>query len=475
MSPDCGIHGWGFAIPRRRLPNQAVQEAWSRPGFPGSRSITGHDEDSLTLGLQAALQAVGGSDLSTLDSLIFASTTAVFAERSCATLLGSALGLAEGARCIDLSGSLRAGSIALETACDLVAGGSCRNVLVVAADQRNTKPGSGDEFLFGHAGVAVLVGPGEGAIARILAHCRHANSQIDTWRTAGSRFPRSGDLRFARLGAYARPMQAVLTGTLKEAAWQAGDVDKVVPYSPDIKSASKLLKKNGFDLKRQYCDPASSRLGLTGTAHLLVMLCAAIEGSARGERILALGYGDGASGCALQMEAECEAALFKEAVGQGYDISYNRYLALQDLLTRDEESEGGFTSEIMEERNKPLWYSLAAKRCSSCGVVISLPLPGCPHCQEPTELQPVTLSRTGTVFSVTQEHYYPTPEPPLGMATVNLDGGGRLTLQVADEDTPLQAGDRVELVFRRLHSAGGRPNYFWKCRTVANPEKPDVR
>ena len=80
----------------------------------------------------------------------------------------------------------------------------------------------------------------------------------------------------------------------------------------------------------------------------------------------------------------------------------------------------------------------------------------------------------GTAFSITHEHYYPTPEPPLGMATVNLDGGGRLTLQIADENTPLQVGDRVELVFRRLHDAGGRPNYFWKCRALANPEQENA-
>jgi uncharacterized OB-fold protein len=147
---------------------------------------------------------------------------------------------------------------------------------------------------------------------------------------------------------------------------------------------------------------------------------------------------------------------------------------MHNLLAGDEASDGGFTSEIMEERNKRLWLSLEAKRCSSCGAIIALPLPGCPHCKESTELREFTLSRTGTVFSVTHEHYYPTPEPPLGMATVNLDGGGRLTLQAADENVPLQVGDRVELVWRRLHNAGGRPNYFWKCRALEKLEKRDV-
>jgi uncharacterized OB-fold protein len=270
-------------------------------------------------------------------------------------------------------------------------------------------------------------------------------------------------------------MQAVLTGILDKTTWSAGDIDKVVIYSPDVKSGAGLLKKNGFDLRRQYCDPASPYIELTGAAHLLVMLCATLEKSTSGQRLLALGYGDGASACALRVTADNEHSRFATALEQGYDISYNQFLALHNLLASDKDGDGGFTSEIMEQRNQPLWYALAAKRCLSCRTVIALPLPGCPHCPEATELEAFTLSRMGAVFSITHEHYYPTPEPPLGMATIDLDGGGRLTLQVADECTPLQVGDKVELVFRRLHNAGGRPNYFWKCRSVANLEKKNAK
>jgi hydroxymethylglutaryl-CoA synthase len=475
LSTGCGIRTWGFAIPRRRLSNQTVQEAWQRPGFPGTRSVAGPDEDSLTLGVQAAYEAIVDIDRATLDCLIFASTTGVFAERSNAALICSTLELGDETRCFDIGASLRAGASAFETACDLVSGGVCRNVLVVAADVRNTRPGRPDEFLFGHAGAAVVIGPAQDAIVEIVGHCRHVSSQIDTWRTAGSEFPHSSDLRFARSRAYMRPMQAVLTGILGKTTWSAGDVDKVVIYSPDVKSGAGLLKKNGFDLRRQYSDPASPYIELTGVAHLLVMLCATLEKSTSGERLLALGYGDGASACALRVTADIEHSRFSTALEQGYDISYNQFLALHNLLARDKDGDGGFTSEIMEQRNQPLWYALAAKRCRSCGTVIALPLPGCPHCPETTELEAFTLSRTGTVFSITHEHYYPTPEPPLGMATVDLDGGGRLTLQGADECTPLQVGDKVELVFRRLHNAGGRPNYFWKCRSVANLEKKNAQ
>jgi 3-hydroxy-3-methylglutaryl CoA synthase/uncharacterized OB-fold protein len=476
-----GIHGWGLAIPRRRLPNQAVAEAWGRPGMPGARAIAGHDEDTLTLGVQAALQALEGGDgreardPSTIDALIFATTTPPFAERSSAALLGDALRLAPEMRCIDMSSSLRAGSTALSVAGELVAGGACRQALVVAADRRIGRPGAPDEVLFGHAGVALLVGPADGAMARVVASARHGTSLLDTWRTAGETFTHSGDQRFARSGAYAVPMHAVLAGLLKQTGWQPAEVGKVVPYSPDVKSGAALLKRGGFDLKTQYCDLVSPHLGLTGTAHTPLMLATALEKAAAGEKIIVLGYGDGADGLALEMSAAPDRALWSAARKSGYEIGYNRSLALQNLHAGGPSDDGGFTSEIMEERNKPLWLALAGKRCTSCKAVITLPLAGCPHCRETSTLEEMTLARTGTVFAITHEHYYPTPEPPLGMATVDLDGGGRLTLQVADEDTPLVVGDPVELVFRRLHSAGDRPNYFWKCRRAAGPPGGDAK
>jgi uncharacterized OB-fold protein len=52
-------------------------------------------------------------------------------------------------------------------------------------------------------------------------------------------------------------------------------------------------------------------------------------------------------------------------------------------------------------------------------------------------------------------------------AVVDFDGGGRYTLEVADSDPEsLKVGTRVGLTFRRLNTAGGVHNYFWKARAI---------
>ena len=60
---------------------------------------------------------------------------------------------------------------------------------------------------------------------------------------------------------------------------------------------------------------------------------------------------------------------------------------------------------------------------------------------------------------------FESPDPPTAHAVVDLDGGGRLYLQLTDCDAERVAIDMpLELTFRRLHEGGGFNNYFWKAR-----------
>jgi len=52
---------------------------------------------------------------------------------------------------------------------------------------------------------------------------------------------------------------------------------------------------------------------------------------------------------------------------------------------------------------------------------------------------------------------------------VDFDGGGRLPLELTDLDAAEAAiGQRVEMTFRKLFTADGIVNYFWKGRLVRN-------
>ena len=72
-----------------------------------------------------------------------------------------------------------------------------------------------------------------------------------------------------------------------------------------------------------------------------------------------------------------------------------------------------------------------------------------------------------TTFTIDKLAY--SPSPPVVFAVVDFDGGGRLPLELTDVDPDgVQIGMRVEMTFRRLNTADGIHNYFWKARPAGS-------
>ena len=108
---------------------------------------------------------------------------------------------------------------------------------------------------------------------------------------------------------------------------------------------------------------------------------------------------------------------------------------------------------------------LYGSRCEACGLVQYPQARVCIGCHARDRLVEHKLARRGTVFTFTIDNLAPVPEHPMPMAVIDLDGGGRVYLQVTDAaEGEVKIGTPVELTFRRLHEAGGNRNYFWKAR-----------
>ena len=90
-----------------------------------------------------------------------------------------------------------------------------------------------------------------------------------------------------------------------------------------------------------------------------------------------------------------------------------------------------------------------------------------------TASAPTTWSRcrmadaTGTIVTFTVDRLAYSPSPPIVFAVVDFDGGGRLPIELTDVDADeVASASRVEMTFRRLFTADGIHNYFWKARPV---------
>lgn len=198
-----GISSYGIYLPRHRVP-LAVLAGAAKTGGP-ERTLAWADEDSITMGMEAARRALAGRDRNAVDLLLFATTTHAFAEKQGAALLAGALGLKKSVRTADVANSLRCGATALLAAVDAVEAGHVREALVVVADMRQGAPGSDLERSGGDAAVAFVV-TREAERADFIGSVTLTEELVDVWRRSGDRFTHSWEDRFASTYGQLNPL-----------------------------------------------------------------------------------------------------------------------------------------------------------------------------------------------------------------------------------------------------------------------------
>jgi uncharacterized OB-fold protein len=77
------------------------------------------------------------------------------------------------------------------------------------------------------------------------------------------------------------------------------------------------------------------------------------------------------------------------------------------------------------------------------------------------------------VATFTIDHLAYSLSPPVVGVIVDFDGGGRYRCEMTDvRADELSIGDRVAMTFRRIWTAQGVHNYFWKARPVGGAGAP---
>jgi len=143
--------------------------------------------------------------------------------------------------------------------------------------------------------------------------------------------------------------------------------------------------------------------------------------------------------------------------------SYEKYLKFRRVLETDEPGEA--INNVLEFKELKQNIRLYGSRCTACGTVQFPIARVCIQCKARDVLVDQKLAKSGTIFTFTVDHLIANIEHPLPMAVVDVEGGGRLYLQVTDfAADEVRIGQPVTLTFRRLHEGGGNHNYFWKAR-----------
>src|SRR5512144_2672312 len=98
-----GIIGFGTYVPRYRLPREVIAKEWGQASMGGEKAVAGHDEDSLTLAVNAALHALPDGDATGLGAIYFASTTPPYREKQSAATVAAVLDAGSAVRTADFA------------------------------------------------------------------------------------------------------------------------------------------------------------------------------------------------------------------------------------------------------------------------------------------------------------------------------------------------------------------------------------
>ena len=469
-----GIAAWGAYIPTYRLSRKTMGEAWDTPALPGERAVSAGDEDALTMGVEAALAATAGRDLSDLDAIYFATTTSPYAEKLGASTIAAVLDRPS-ASTADVTGSLRAATTALRQAVDAIAAGSARAALVVASDARPAQPATATEQLFGDGAAAVLV-TAAGAVEIASAH-GVSEDFTGPWRRTTDDYVRSFEPKLETEYGYARSVAEALEEALEKADISPDEVARYVAYAPDPRTFVSTAKKLGFS-GEQARDSLFTTVGNLGAAHALVALCAALDEADPGNVLVLVGQGDGADAFVLRATDAFESAKRHPTVADliaSKQIlpSYESFLRFRRLLPSDASDPRSSTVQYWRDRRQALPFE--GVRCTACGTIQFPANRACVECAALDKMEPVKLEKRGRIFTFTLDHlvggeYLETPVPRV---VVDMDGGGRVFFDMTDVDpTTVKIGNEITLTFRRLHDGAGFHNYYWKARPPRSATVP---
>ena len=285
-----GIVSYGTYIPTYRLPRDLIAKEWGTPSLGGERAVANFDEDSLTLAVNASIDAFGSREPQTLAGVFFASTTSPYREKQAAATIATVLDASPEVRTMDFTDTLRAGTSALLTALDLVQSG--KHILVCAGDSRMGEPDSQQEQNYGDAGGAMLVGTGN-VLAEVVGTYTISQDFLGTWRTEEQDYLRSFPGGFETRFGYNRFIAAAVQGILKKCNLTTKEIANAAIAAPSQRTLQAALRGLGLDVKTQVQDTFWNTVGDAGTAQPLVLLAAVLERAKPGDLILVAGYGDG--------------------------------------------------------------------------------------------------------------------------------------------------------------------------------------
>jgi hydroxymethylglutaryl-CoA synthase len=464
-----GIVSYGAYLPYFRLDRKAIGESLGASTGAGTRSVAPYDEDTTSMAVEAARAALRAAPALRPGALYFATAAPAYLDKTNASAIHAALALDAQAPAFDMLGSVRSGAGALSAAID-----ASRPTLAALADIRTGLPGGGDEREGGDGAVAFLLADSRdpSVLAEPVARASATAEFLERWRLPGDAVSRQWEERFGE-HAYVPLGEAAVTDALKQAGVSAPAVKGWIVTGPHSRASRRVASAVGA-AKGTVADDLGASIGNTGTAHAGLMLADALDRAKPDELIAVVSLADG---CDVTMwrttaaiAARRPAAPVVAQLAAGGRVTYATFLTWRGFLPREppRRPDPERPAAPPSFRAESWKFAFTGSRCQACGAVHVPPQRVCVKCHAVDRMAPERLAdMPATIATFTVDRLAYSLSPPVVAAVIDFEGGGRFQCELTDVDpAAVKIGDRVEMTFRRLFTAGGVHNYFWKARPL---------
>jgi hydroxymethylglutaryl-CoA synthase len=461
-----GIVSYGAYLPYWRLQRGAIGQTLGSGGGKGARSVASYDEDSTSMGVESGRIALAGlPDGYEPGVLAFATTSPAYADKTNATAIHAALGLADSVPAVDAVGAVRSGVGAVIMA-------NAAKGLAVLSDVRTGRPGSADESGGGDGAVTLAFGD-DAVIAEIVGGASVTEEFTDRWKAPGEAYAQIWEERFGEY-AYLPLAEQAVTAAQKATGIALADVDHVIItglHARAVKGAARAIGAKPESVVNDLTD----EVGNTGAAHWALLLADVLDRAEPGQTIAIVLLADGCDVWVLRttdlLPAHRQSVSVRDRIAAtNSDLTYPQFLTWRGFLEREppRRPEPDRPAAPPSARTDRWKYEFVGTRDSS-GFVYLPPSRVSMSSGEIDQMEEVRMADIpATIATFTVDRLAFSLSPPVVAAIIDFDGGGRFQCELTDVDpSSVAIGDRVTMTFRRLYSSGGVQNYFWKARPLS--------
>ncbi len=335
-----GIIGWGSYIPMYRIKAEEialVQNADANAIKNGlgltEKSVPGKDEDTITISMEAARNAITRTEIKTKDigSIFIGSESHPYAVKPSSSIVGEALDLGNDYMAVDTEFACKAGSATIQINMGLVDSKMIKYGLSIGSDTSQAEPGNALEYSAAAGGAAFIIGCNEEAIATIDFTCSFTSDTPDFWRRAMQPYPAHAG-RFTGEPAYFKHVIGATKMILEKSKMQMNDFDHVVFHMPNGKFPEAVAKIFGVTKEQLETGLIVKKIGNTYSGSSLLGLTCVLDIAKPGDKILVTSYGSGSGSdsfiltCTEKIvEAQKKARTTQDYVDRKEYLIYSKY------------------------------------------------------------------------------------------------------------------------------------------------------